>query len=50
VFWINPYSQRNQRWRWIRPLEEAKAQEAAERQALQREIIELRRECDELKR
>lgn len=50
MFWINPYSQRNQRWRWIRPLEEAKAQEAAERQARQREIVELRREWDELKR
>jgi hypothetical protein len=50
VFWVNPYSQRKQRWRWIRPLEEVKAQETAERQALQREIFELRRECDELKR
>ena len=50
MFWINPYSQRNQRWRWIRPPEEAKAREAIERKALEREIGELRRECDELKR
>jgi hypothetical protein len=50
VFWVNPYSQRNQRWRWLRPLEDTKAQETARWQALQREAAELGRECDELKR
>lgn len=50
MFWVNPYSQRNQRHRWIWPLEEAKAREAAEWQALQREIVEVRREWDALKR
>jgi hypothetical protein len=49
MFWVNPHSQRNQRQRWIWPPEEAKAQETAERQAFQREALELRRELDELK-
>ena len=50
MFWVNPYSQRSQRHRWIRPAEEASAREAAGWQAPQREVLELRRECDELKR
>jgi len=44
VFWINPYSQRNQRWRWLRPLEEAKAQEIFER-----ELLQIRRDLADLK-
>jgi hypothetical protein len=49
VFWVNPYSQRSQRHRYIWPLDEAKAQEAAKRQALQRELLEIRRGLDEVK-
>jgi hypothetical protein len=48
VFWINPYSQSDQRQRWIWPLEEAKAREAAEWEAFGRELAEVRCEWDEL--
>jgi hypothetical protein len=44
VFWVNPYSQRNQRWRRRRPHEEAKAQEAFER-----ELLQVRRDLADLK-
>jgi hypothetical protein len=47
---VNPYSQRSQRHRWIWPPDEANTREAAKRQALQRELLEIGRELDELKR
>src|SRR4051794_4051553 len=49
MFWGNPYSKRSQRHRWMPPLDEAKAQQAAKRQGLQRELLEIRRGLDEVK-
>src|SRR5437588_8003458 len=49
MFWVNPYLQRSQRHRYIWPLDDAKAQEVAKRQALQRELLEIRRELDAVK-
>jgi hypothetical protein len=49
MFWVNPYSQRSQRHCHAWPLDEAKAREAAKWQALQRELLEVRRELDGVK-